>query len=165
VPRANGCFRQPARVVLNPIRVRREVEIRARPEVVWRLVRNPGEVRFLLPKDAALELLTDRFDEVGSRWRVTTAVGTKREQVTNEVLAIEEPVYQLIRVTSDRMTGDSRTTLEKTDTGTRMVIEATATFPSGLRTLPLRVLTAMLGPFSTERALRRMKRYVEGNAQ
>jgi hypothetical protein len=150
--------------MLNPIRVRRQILIRAAPEDVWRLMENPGAARGLLPNGTSIELLTDRFDQVGSRWRVVTRHGEHRVAMLNEVVAIERPVSQVLRSTSDRMAGSSRTTLTPINGGTLMVLEGTAEFPPGLRSLPDRLLTAVLGPISTQRALKRMKRYVEDTA-
>ena len=150
--------------MLNPIRVRGQILIRATPEEVWDLVENPGAAMGLLPKGAHVDLLTDRFDQVGSRWRVVTQSGQARAEILNEVLAIEKPVSQVLRSTSDRMTGGSRTTLTATDGGTLMVVEATAEFPPGLRSILDRILTAILGPISTRRALTRMKRLIEAGS-
>ena len=151
--------------MLNPIRVRRQIDIRATPDEVWSLIRNPGAARWMLPKGAHLELLTDTFDEVGSRWRIVTIAGHKRMEVLNEVLSIEEPRSQVLRSTSDRMIGESRTTLTPTPDGTRLLMEGMAEFPSGLRSLPSRLLTAIVAPIATRNALKRMKRYIEDRTE
>ena len=147
--------------MLNPIRVRQSIHIRATPEEVWWLVENPMEATQLLPKGARFELLTDRMDAVGSRWRFVTSAGGKQVEIDNEVVEIEKPIRQLLRSTSDRMTGTSHTFLTPATGGTLMTIEGTARYADSLRTLPDRLLTSLLAPILTRRALKRMKRLVE----
>ena len=144
--------------MLNPIRVRQSIHIRATPEEVWWLVENPMEATQLLPKGARFELLTDRMDAIGSRWRVVTSAGGKQFEIENEVVEIEKPIRQLLRSTSDRMTGTSHTLLAPTKGGTLMTIEGTARYADSLRTLPDRLLTSLLAPILTRRALKRVKR-------
>lgn len=151
--------------MLNPIRVRRAVFIRASPAEVWRLCENPGSAFGVLPKGATMELLTDRFDEVGSRWRIVTGHGRNRMVAENEVVEIEPLRRQVLRSRAGRMEGTSVTTLTPRDGGTVLLVEATAVFPPGLRTIPDRLLTAIIGPIATGRALKKMARLVERGAR
>ena len=90
-----------------------------------------------------------------------TSAGGKQFEIDNEVVEIEKPIRQLLRSTSDRMTGTSHTFLTPATGGTLMTIEGTARYADSLRTLPDRLLTSLLAPILTRRALKRMKRLVE----
>lgn len=81
--------------------------------------------------------------------------------MVTEVVEIEPNRRQVLRSRAGRIESTSITTLTPQDGGTLLSIEATAAFPTGLRSIPDRVLTAIIGPIATGRALKRMARLVE----
>lgn len=147
--------------MLNPVRVRRSVFIRATPAEVWKLCQDPRTAQSLLPRGGALEVLTDRFDQVGSRWLIVTTSGKERREVVNEVVEIEPMRRQVVRSRADRMDSTSITTLTPQGDGTLLSIEATAEFPPGLQSIANRMVTAIVGPIATGRALKQLARLVE----
>lgn len=141
------------------------VTVNAPVAMVWAMLDDPGSMSALLPKHSRLEMLSDGMASVGSRWRVVVEVGKKRHETLHEVVDAVPKRLHVVRSESDF--GVSTMTMQLSSNGgqTLMTLHGSIDWQPGWQTLPTRVISAVVSGFLTRRALRSLKRIVEGTRQ
>ena len=120
---------------------------------MWALLMDPAAQLALLPRHARIEVLTDRMDEVGSRWQTVNGIGKRAVVVLNEVVELVPLRSHVVKSTWPKATSTVRTNLEPSGDGTRVIIEGGIEWQPGLGTLVDRFSAAISASLMSQRAL------------
>ena len=137
------------------------ITVDAPPEALWSVLHDPEFLARLLPKHSRVELITDGMAAVGSRWRIISEVGNQRRETLHEVVEAVPGERHVVRSESEDGVSTMATELRKSGGQTLMTVRGTMDWRPGWRTLPNRVMSALLSGPLTRRSLRELKRLIE----
>ncbi len=148
--------------MLNPIRIQASTLINRNRADVWAVLVDPEAWRAMLPANARIEVITDRTDQVGSRWKTINDRGGGGVEVLNEIVGLVPLHSHVVKSTWDKATNIVTTTLEPSDEGTVVRMETEIHWQPGLRTIVDRLAAAMTATQSSQRAMDKFTAIAEG---